>query len=68
MTLLRAVSRTMLASYFVSAGIRAIRDPRSSRRPSRWWIVSYRSSSSTRRSRWPATCRKVRSPWCASMA
>jgi len=27
MTLLRAVSRTMLASYFVSSGIKAIRDP-----------------------------------------
>src|SRR4029453_2504502 len=27
MTLLRAVARTMLASYFVSAGIKAIRDP-----------------------------------------
>jgi uncharacterized membrane protein YphA (DoxX/SURF4 family) len=29
MTLLRAVARTMLASYFVSAGIRALRDPES---------------------------------------
>jgi uncharacterized membrane protein YphA (DoxX/SURF4 family) len=29
MTLLRAVARTMLASYFVSAGIKAIRDPES---------------------------------------
>ena len=27
MTLLRAVARTMLASYFVSSGIKAIRDP-----------------------------------------
>ena len=27
MTFLRAVPRTMLASYFVAAGIRAIRDP-----------------------------------------
>jgi len=29
MTLLRAVARTMLASYFVSSGIKAIRDPES---------------------------------------
>ncbi|HEX5384762.1 MAG TPA: DoxX family protein, partial [Propionibacteriaceae bacterium] len=29
MSLLRAIPRTMLASYFVAAGIRAIRDPES---------------------------------------
>jgi hypothetical protein len=29
MSLLRAIPRTMLASYFVAAGIKAIRDPES---------------------------------------
>jgi hypothetical protein len=27
MTLLRAVSRTMLASYFIASGVKALRDP-----------------------------------------